>query len=77
MGAAGPVQQPDYVGVESRERGAGPVRVPNSSSLYTLFYSVICISVVHAHPWIVGHEHVNSSVQGSYIFASYWLKKTG
>ena len=29
----------------------------------------------HAHPWIVGHEHVNSSVQGSYIFASYWLKK--
>ena len=78
VGAAGPVQQPDCAGVESRGRGAGPILctlrpppfptpgqawgtyvvcgcclagttartnaltqiVPNSSSLYTLFYSV-------------------------------------
>ena len=40
------VQQPDCVGVESRGRGAGQVPVPNSSSLYTLFYSVIYNSVL-------------------------------
>ena len=33
------------VGVQGRGRGAGPVWVPNSSSLYTLFYSVIYNSV--------------------------------
>ena len=44
VGAAGPAQQPDCVGVESRGMGAGPM-VPNSSSLHTLFYSVIYNSV--------------------------------
>ena len=48
VGAAGPVQQTDFVGVESRGRGAGPVLGPNSSSLYTLFYSVIYNSAVSA-----------------------------
>ena len=45
MVAAGPVQQPDCVGVESRGRGAGPVPVPNLSSFYNLFNFVIYNSV--------------------------------
>ena len=61
MGAAGPEQQPDCVGVESRGSGAGPVPlVPNSSSLYTLFYSVIynSVPVFHSQPlpgWRLNH----------------------
>ena len=45
VGAAGPVQQPDCIGVESRGRGPARQIVPNSSSHLTLFYSVIYNSV--------------------------------
>ena len=43
MGAAGPVQQPDCVGSGVKGEGGGML---NSSSLYTLLYSVIYNSVL-------------------------------
>ena len=43
VGAAGPVQQPDCVGSGVKGEGGGML---NSSSLYTLLYSVIYNSVL-------------------------------
>ena len=62
VGAAGPIQQPDCVGVDSRGRGAGLVTVPNSSSLYTLFYYVIFNSVIDTYSLVPSLMHSGISL---------------